>query len=213
MKNEYYPFVNLSLPYAYDALEPFIDEKTMMLHHDRHLQAYIDNLNDVLKRHPGLQGLSLIQLLTSAPWLPEKLQTDVRRNAGGVFNHRFYFDLLKNPSEGCPSGMLGQAVDSRFGGCEKLKEELKKAALSVFGSGYAWLVSDYGALEIITTPNQDCPIEKGLYPVLAADVWEHAYYLKHYNDRSDYLDDLFDIINWQQAEKNYQRSMGGVGWN
>ncbi len=203
MENEYYPFVNLPLPYGYDALEPYIDEKTMMLHHDKHLQTYINNLNDVLKNNPGLQKLSLKELIRSSSCLPQNIKNTVRNNAGGVYNHRLYFDLLKNPSEKRPSGMLAAAIDRDFGSYGMFAEEFKKAALSVFGSGYAWLVYACGKLKIVTTPNQDSPVCHHLCPILTIDVWEHAYYLKHYNVRTDYIVDWFNIINWDKAEKNY----------
>lgn len=202
MENEYYPYINLPLHYPYNAMEPFIDEKTMMLHHDRHLQTYINNLNDILKDHPRLQQMSLEQMIRNSSRLPKDIQNGIRNNAGGVYNHRFFFDLLKNPAEEAPQGNLLPAIDRSFGSYEEFRNEFKKAALSVFGSGYAWLVYDHGKLRIITTPNQNSPIEQGLCPILAIDVWEHAYYLKHYNVRSDYIDDWFRVINWEQAERN-----------
>lgn len=209
MDHNHYPFVNLPLPYEYDALEPFIDGKTMRLHHDRHLQAYINNLNDALKENPLLQKLSLKQLICSSSRLPWELQATIRNNAGGVFNHRFFFDGLTNPADRTPSGNLAQAIVCQFGSFNNFRAAFQKAALSVFGSGYAWLVIDQGALRIITTANQNTPIELNLCPVLTIDVWEHAYYLKHYNVRADYIDDWFHIINWEQAEKNYLAGMPG----
>ena len=208
MNNNHYPFINLPLPYGYDALEPFIDEKTMYLHHDRHLQTYIDNLNAALREHPNLQDLSLTQLIRSAYRLPQPLRTAIRNNAGGVYNHRFFFEGLKNPSDDRPSGELADAIAGSFGSLDAFLELFKKAALSVFGSGYAWLVTDKTKLSIVTTANQNTPIEHGLEPILAIDVWEHAYYLKHYNVRADYIDDWMQIINWKQAEKNYAASIG-----
>ena len=204
MENEYYPFVNLPLPYAYDALEPFIDAKTMMLHHDRHLQTYIDNLNNALKDRPGLQELSLEQLICNASRMHDDVQSTIRNNAGGVYNHRFYFDLLTNPAKREPQGGLRQAIDSNFGGFSEFREAFKKAALSVFGSGYAWLVCDNGTLVIVTTPNQNNPLECGMCPILTIDVWEHAYYLKHYNVRADYIEDWFSVVNWEQAQCNFE---------
>lgn len=208
MNNNHYPFINLPLPYGYDALEPFIDEKTMYLHHDRHLQTYIDNLNAALREHPNLQDLSLTQLIRSAYRLPQPLRTAIRNNAGGVYNHRFFFEGLINPSDDRPSGELADAIAGSFGSFDAFLELFKKAALSVFGSGYAWLVTDKTKLSIVTTANQNTPIEHGLEPILAIDVWEHAYYLKHYNVRADYIDDWMRIINWKQAEKNYAASIG-----
>jgi len=200
--NNTYPFVNLPLPYGYDALEPFIDEKTMHLHHDRHLQTYIDNINAAIKKVPRLKSMPLKQLITYADKLPQPLQNTIRNNAGGVYNHRFYFDQLANPSSGRPSATLLQAINRSFGTFEKFKAELKAAALGVFGSGYAWLVADGKDLKITTTANQDVP--SGCCLLLNIDVWEHAYYLKHYNVRSDYIDDLFEIIDWKKIDDRYR---------
>ena len=207
MENEYYPFVNLPLPYAYDALEPYIDEKTMHLHHDKHLQTYIDNLNKVLDAHPELQSLSLTELLKYLSRMPADVQQPIRNKGGGVYNHRFYFALLTNPSEGEAVGHLGEAITRTFGSFQNFKDQFKQAALSVFGSGYAWLVLNNGRLEIMTTANQNTSIELRLGPILAIDVWEHAYYLKHYNVRADYIDDWFKVVNWEQAELNYFAAM------
>lgn len=203
MKNNFYPFINLPLPYEFNAMEPFIDEKTMCLHHDRHLKTYIDNLNAVLEQKPQLQKFSLEQLIKISAGHNDKLSVSVCRNAGGVYNHRFFFDGLKNPSENFPLCPLTVAIANQFGGFDNFKNEFKAAALSVFGSGYAWLVSDKRQLKIITTKNQDCPISQKLKPILTIDVWEHAYYLKHYNKRADYIDDWFNIINWENANIIY----------
>lgn len=203
MENETYPFTNLPLPYAYNAMEPYIDEKTMRLHHDRHLQTYIDNLNKILEVNPDLQKLSLQELIRSVPRLPYSIQTGILNNAGGVYNHRFYFDILANPTEPRPIGRLAEAIIRDFGSIENFYKEFKAAALSVFGSGYAWLVSYQGSLKIVTTPNQNTTLGMDLCPVINIDVWEHAYYLKHYNVRADYIEDWFQIINWERAEQNY----------
>ena len=203
MTGDSYPFVNLPLPDPYDALEPFIDAKTMELHHNRHLQTYINNLNKVLKDRPQLQHMTLEQLIRSVPFMRGELQMSVRNNAGGVWNHRFFFEELGRPPTGQPIGRLAGAIDRRFGSYNAFREEFRKAALGVFGSGYAWLVAERGWLRILTLPNQDSPVRQCLCPILAADVWEHAYYLKHYNDRSGYIDDWFQVIDWERAEKNY----------
>lgn len=203
-QNDHYIFVNEPLPYPFDAMEPFIDIKTMELHHDRHLQAYTDNLNAALKGYPTLQKASLEQLIRMAGRLPKPLGTQIGHNAGGVYNHRFFFAELKNPGGGQPSGELMTAITSAFGGFTDFVGELEAAALSVFGSGYAWLVSDgNGRLRIITTANQDTPLTKRLHPILNVDVWEHAYYLKHYNKRADYFDDWLSVIDWEKAELAY----------
>lgn len=213
MENNYYPFVNLPLPYDYDSIEPYIDTKTMELHHDRHLQTYIDNLNSILKENPRLQKFSLEQLIKMSCKLPANVQIAVRNNAGGVYNHRFYFDGLANPAQKEPVGMLANEINRQFGGYEKFKASLKKAALSVFGSGYAWLVQNRGKLSIVTTPNQNNPMEQGLCPILNIDVWEHAYYLKHYNVRADYIDNWFEVVNWKKAEDNFVRCLSMQCWS
>lgn len=205
MENNHYPFVNLPLPYDYDALEPFIDTQTMHLHHDRHLQTYIDNLNKTLADYPNLQNMTLEELIQNADKLPCSIQKTIRNNAGGVYNHRFYFNMLTNPSSEFPEGKLRKAIYEAFENYPRFKDLFKQAALSVFGSGYAWLISDKGKVRIITTANQNTPIEYGLTPILAIDVWEHAYYLKHYNKRADYIDNWFQIINWEKAEHNYTK--------
>lgn len=203
MKNEYYPFINLPLPYDYDALEPWIDTKTMHLHHDRHLQTYIDNLNKALESYPPLQTNSLRNLLKNLPLLPENIKQSIRNNGGGVFNHRFYFDLMAPPSTSYSRGQLRAAIMRTYGNEWQFKKSFKDAALSVFGSGYTWLVLDRGNLKIMTTSNQNTPLEYELEPILTIDFWEHAYYLKHYNQRSQYIDNWFQVLNWQQAEENF----------
>ncbi len=209
--NDHYKFINTPLPYGYNALEPYIDEKTMYLHHDKHLQTYIDNLNTTLDKYPEYQSWTLEQLIINVPCLPDEIQTAVKNNGGGVFNHRFYFSGLARPSSSEPVGVLSQAVENEFGGYPAFQNQLKTAALSVFGSGYAWLVVNAaGKLSIITTQNQDTPLEMGLFPILNIDVWEHAYYLKHYNVRADYIDDWFHVINWNHANRNYRRCFNMV---
>lgn len=210
MKNNNYPFINSPLPYAYDALEPFIDEKTMHLHHDKHLQTYIDNLNAILKDNPHLQKQSLEQLIHNSSRMPKRLQTPVRNNAGGVYNHRFFFSGLTLSGGGTPCGALSNAITKQFGNFDSLKTEFKKAALSVFGSGYTWLICSRNNLKLVTTPNQNSPIEQGCCAILTLDVWEHAYYLNHYNLRTHYIDDWFNVIDWEQANQNYMNYLFSV---
>ena len=205
MENRYYPFVNTPLPYGYAALEPFIDEKTMHLHHDRHLQTYIDNLNAVLRGQPQLQQLSLEQLIQASGRLPTRLRDPIRRNAGGVYNHRFFFNGMAPASGGEPYGRLGDRLRRQFGSIDRFWMAFNREAMAVFGSGYAWLVRDRDRLKILSTPNQDSPVEQGYCPILTVDVWEHAYYLKHYNRRADYLTDFRPVVNWDQAEQNFMR--------
>lgn len=202
--SEYYKFENTPLPYSHRALEPYIDARTMELHHDKHLQAYIDNLNNILSENPRYQELSLTQLLYNADKLPRNIRTDVKNNAGGVYNHQFFFNGMKNSEVKVPTGTLAKSIDKTYGSFSEFKEEFKKEALGVFGSGYTWLVVGRNyKLKIINTLNQDTPIPQNLSPILNLDVWEHAFYLKHYNRRADYIDDWFNVINWERANGNY----------
>lgn len=194
---ETYPFRLPELPYAYHALEPFIDQRTMYFHHDKHLKTYIDNLNKALEAYPEYQTWTLEELLTRLSELPEELRTPVRNNGGGVYNHEMYFHLM------APAGQpFSTEVAEAFGGEDNWKRQMKAAALGQFGSGFVWLVRDTtGAMKIIALPNQDNPLTIGLQPILPLDVWEHAYYLKHQNLRSDYIDDWFHVINWNAVEQ------------
>ncbi len=202
--NSHYPFINTPLPYAYNGLEPYIDEKTMMLHHDRHLQTYIDNLNSALREHTQFHSWSLEQLIFYASSLPEAIRTQVKNNAGGVYNHRFFFEGMTDHSSAVPEGTLKEALNRQFGSFGDFKQKFKEAAMSVFGSGYAWLAVDgTGALRILTSADQDTLLALGMCPVLNLDVWEHAYYLKHYNMRAGYVDDWFPVVNWRKAEERY----------
>lgn len=201
--NSCYPFVNTPLPYAYDALEPYIDEKTMHLHHDRHLQTYIDNLNAFLEENPSLQKFSLEELLSMWRRLPCHLQAPLRHNAGGVFNHRFYFDSMTAPGTPRSAPVLFEAMNRQFGSQENFRAQFRDAALSVFGSGYAWLLLDRGCLKIVTSENQNTPPLYSRTLLLNIDVWEHAYYLKHYNLRAAYIEDWFHVVNWEKAEERF----------
>ena len=230
--NNYYPFINTPLPYSYDALEPFIDEKTMHLHHDRHLQTYIDNLNGFLEENPSLQEYPLEDLLVIWRRLPCHLQAPLRNNAGGVYNHRFYFNGMKAcrrpdsprtdcsglPADGCglhpqsgSSSRLFREMSRQFGSPENFRSQFKDAALSVFGSGYAWLVSDSGTLRIVTSSNQNTPIVHFRTLILNIDVWEHAYYLRHYNLRAAYIDDWFRVVDWEKAAERFGAGHPGCG--
>ncbi len=200
---ETYPFRLHELPYAYHALEPFIDQRTMYFHHDKHLKTYIDNLNKALESYPEYQTWTLEELLTRLSELPEELRTPVRNNGGGVYNHEMYFHLM------APAGQpFSTEVAEAFGGEDNWKRQMKAAALGQFGSGFVWLVRDTtGALKIIALPNQDNPLTIGLQPILPLDVWEHAYYLKHQNLRSDYIDDWFHVINWNAVEQRLKDNL------
>lgn len=195
------PFENTPLPYAFDALEPYIDARTMEIHHDRHLQAYIDGLNRAIAPFPALQNCTAARLaVLNAPAL-RCIRPALCRNAGGVFNHRFYFaGMTPDGSRRLPCGALQAAVLQTFGTQAAFEDALTKAALGVFGSGYVWLVRDVaGRPRIITTANQDTPMARGLRPLLCCDVWEHAYYLKHQNRRADYAADWLRVADWARA--------------
>ena len=195
------PFENSPLPYAFDALEPYIDARTMEIHHDRHLQAYIDGLNRAIAPFPALQNCTAARLaVLNAPAL-RCIRPALCRNAGGVFNHRFYFaGMTPDGSRRLPCGALQAAVLQTFGTQASFEDAFTKAALGVFGSGYVWLVRDVaGRPRIITTANQDTPMARGLRPLLCCDVWEHAYYLKHQNRRADYAADWLRVADWARA--------------
>jgi superoxide dismutase, Fe-Mn family len=194
-----------SLTYPFDALEPHIDAKTMEIHHDKHHQAYITNANKALEGHPDLAAKPVDELLADINKVPESIRTALRNNAGGHSNHTFFWKIIGPKSGGTPKGKLAEAINSTFGGFDKFKEELEKAGVGRFGSGWAWLVvNKEGKLQITSTANQDSPIMDGLKPVLGVDVWEHAYYLKYQNRRPDYLKAWWNVVNWDQAEKNFE---------
>lgn len=202
---ETYPFKLKPLPYDYDALEPYIDRETMHFHHDKHHQTYVDNLNKTLENYPELHKKTLVELLQNLEVLPEEIQTAVRNNGGGVLNHNLYFDGMTPASTKAPEGKLAEAINQAFGSFENFKETFKKAALGRFGSGWVWLVSDEnGNLKIISTPNQDVPMNLKVNPILEIDVWEHAYYLKYQNRRAEYIDNWFNVIDWKKAEEIYK---------
>ena len=211
MKAETYPFVARPLPYEYDALTPVIDAETLHFHHDKHYKTYIDNLNSTLADYPELQKLSLEELLNNIDSLPAQIQTAVRNNGGGVYNHELYFDGMKSPMGQEPDGALAEAIDRDFGSYKQWKEQMKQAAVSKFGSGWAWLVTDdNGRLSIVQTSNQDVPDLEKYTPILLVDIWEHAYYLQYQNRRPDYVEGWFDLINWRKAGRRYEEAVSAV---
>ncbi|MEG2096576.1 MAG: superoxide dismutase [Pseudoflavonifractor sp.] len=200
-----YPFTLPALPYGYDALAPAISPETLQFHHDKHFATYVDNLNKALEDCTDCQAKTLDQLLTHLDAVPEPKRTALRNNGGGVYNHGLYFDCMAPADGGKPEGSLAAAIDAAFGSFDGFKTQLKAAALGQFGSGYAFLVSDSaGAVSIVKTANQDCPLSQGLYPLLCMDVWEHAYYLDHQNRRAEYADQWLDLINWSYVRKRYE---------
>ncbi len=205
MQAETYPFVVKPLPYEYDELMPVLDEETLHYHHDKHYKTYVDNLNRALADYPELQKMSLRELLTHIETLPSGVRTAVQNNGGGVYNHELYFDGMKGVAGQEPSGELADAIDRDFGSYKQWKEQMKQAAVSRFGSGWAWLVSDAaGQLSIVQTANQDVPDLEEYTPLFLVDVWEHAYYLQYQNRRADYVEGWFDLINWRKAARRYE---------
>ena len=207
MNNQKYKFTLPALSFSYDALNPYISEETLKFHYDKHFQTYTDNLNKALENHPEFQSWSLEKLVCDYNKLPENIKNAVRNNAGGVYNHYLYFDLMTPSSTKKPMGRIEEAINKRFGSYDIFKQEMKSVALNTFGSGWAWLVKDeVGNLEIISTQNQDTPFTLNLYPILLVDVWEHAYYLQYQNRRAEYLDNWFNVIDWEKIEKNFNKS-------
>jgi Fe-Mn family superoxide dismutase len=193
------------LPYGYDALEPNIDARTMEIHHTKHHQGYVNNLNAAIEKAPELQNKSLDELLKNLSAVPEKVRTAVRNNAGGHWNHSMFWAIMAPNAGGEPNGALANAIGKAFGDFSKFKEQFNAAASGRFGSGWAWLVTDpSGALTIESTPNQDNPIMDGRYPIVGVDVWEHAYYLKYQNRRADYLSAWWNTVNWPEVAKRYE---------
>ena len=197
------PFTLPPLPYAYDALEPNFDAVTMHLHHDKHHQAYVNNLNIAVAAHPELAGKSLEDLMVNLNSLPEGARTAVRNQGGGHANHSFWWPTL-GKGGAAPSGELAKAIDAKFGSLSTFQDKLTAAAMSVFGSGWAWLVQlPDGSVAIETTPNQDSPLTQGHKPLLTVDVWEHAYYLKYQNRRADYVKAFFSVVNWDYVSGRF----------
>lgn len=193
-----------ALPYANDALEPHIDAKTMEIHHDRHHNAYVTNLNAALDKHPALHDKSLNDLIADLNSLPEDIRTAVRNNGGGHANHSLFWEVIGPNAGGAPTGALAAAIESELGGFEKFKADFAAAATTRFGSGWAFLAVDKaGKLKVYSLPNQDSPIMEGETPVLGLDVWEHAYYLNYQNKRPDYIAAFWNVVNWAEVGKRY----------
>jgi len=194
------------LPYAYDALEPYIDARTMEIHHSKHHQAYITNLNAAIKDNAGLNSLGVEQLVSNLNQVPENIRTVVRNHGGGHANHSFFWAMLKK--DVAPAGPVVDAINKKFGSFDSFKDGFSSAAVKLFGSGWAWLVVDNGELDIVATPNQDNPLSGGKVPILGVDVWEHAYYLLYQNRRPDYVAAFFNVINWDKVNEKYSSALG-----
>jgi superoxide dismutase, Fe-Mn family len=196
-----------ALPYAYNALEPFIDEQTMHLHYDKHHAAYVTKLNGAIEKHPELSGKSAEELIRNLNTLPEDIRGVVRNNGGGHVNHTMFWQIMGPSKGGAPSGAIGDAINKTFGSFDAFKEKFEASGVNQFGSGWAWLVrTKAGAFEVKSTPNQDNPMMNGEFPVFGNDVWEHAYYLKYQNRRPDYLKAWWNVINWDEINKRLSQA-------
>ncbi|MFH1682861.1 MAG: superoxide dismutase [Candidatus Woesearchaeota archaeon] len=189
------------LPYVYDALEPYIDEETMHIHHDKHHQAYFDKFLAAIANHQELKNKDVKEILANLDQVPKEIRQAVINHGGGYYHHSFFWSILKKdiPFQ----GEIAQAIEKRWGSLEEFKEEFSKAALTVFGSGWAWLVLNKDKLEIVQTKNQDSPLSEGKVPLLSLDVWEHSYYLKYQNKRAEYIQAFWNVVNWEQVDKYY----------
>ena len=191
------------LPYAFDALEPHIDATTMQIHHGKHHQTYVNNLNAAIEKAPELAGKSLDDLMSGIDKVPEAVRTAVRNNGGGHWNHSLFWEIM-SPSGGEPTGTLADALQDSFGGLARFKEQWATAGTGRFGSGWVWLLNDGGKLSIMSTPNQDNPLMEGKTPILGVDVWEHAYYLKYQNRRPDYIAAWWNVVNWDEVSRRFE---------
>jgi len=194
------------LPYDFAALEPHIDAKTMEIHHGKHHQAYVNNLNAAIEKAPELASKSLDDLMRNVATVPESVRTAVRNNGGGHWNHSMFWQIMAPKAGGEPSGNLGNAIRTAFGDFAKFREQFSAAGVGRFGSGWAWLINNGGKLSITSTPNQDNPLMEGQRAIVGIDVWEHAYYLKYQNRRPDYITAWWNVVNWKEVEKRFSQS-------
>ena len=202
------PFKLPPLPYAFDALEPHLDARTMEIHHDKHHATYVANLNKAVADHEDLAKKSVEELIRDLGGVPEKIRAVVRNSGGGHANHTLFWQMMSKGGGGEPKGELGRALEKKFGGFDKFKEEFTAAATKVFGSGWAWLTLEGKDLKIESTPNQDSPLTAGRTPLLGLDVWEHAYYLKYQNRRVEYIAAFYNVVNWDFVAERFQKAMG-----
>lgn len=196
------------LPYAFDALEPYIDAQTMEIHHGKHHAAYVSNLNAAIEKHPELNGKSLEDLVGNLNQVPEDIRTAVRNNGGGHFNHSLFWQIMGPNKGGEPGGELAEAISSAFGSFTSFKDTFTNAAMTRFGSGWAWLGIQNGRLAVISMPNQDVPMMEGMTPILGIDVWEHAYYLKYQNRRAEYVSAWWNVVNWDEVAQRFNKAKG-----
>ncbi len=205
-----YPYTLPQLPYNYDALEPYIDQKTMEIHHTKHHQAYVNNLNSALEKYPEFQNLELEEILKNLNQLPEEIRTTVRNNGGGHYNHSLFWEIMRAGKENnLPEGEIAEALKETFGSFENFKNLFSEVCLKHFGSGWGWLVLDKeGKLKVYSLLNQDNPLMNGDLPIMGLDVWEHAYYLKYQNRRADYIQNWWYVVNWEKVNENYLKFLG-----
>ncbi len=194
------------LQYEYDALAPFISADIQQLHHSKHHQAYVDNLNKALEKYPDWQEKSIEEIIMSLDELPEDIKTMVRNNGGGHFNHSMFWEMMAPKKDQKPSGTLLDKIQKSFGDMEEFKKQFSESATKVFGSGWEWLVIDGNELKLMSTPNQDSPLSQGKTPILGLDVWEHAYYLQYYNKRADYIEAWWNVVNWEEVAKRLDQA-------
>lgn len=202
-------FTLADLPYAYNALEPYIDERTMQIHHDKHHAAYVKNVNDALSGQSTLLETPIESLIADLSKVPEAIRTTVRNNGGGHYNHTLFWEVMSPNANGAQrkaEGAVARAIDASFGSFEKFQELFAQAGMGRFGSGWVWLVKDKERLAIVDTPNQDSPLMEGRLPILGLDVWEHAYYLKYQNMRADYIKSWWNVVNWQEVERRFTQA-------
>jgi superoxide dismutase, Fe-Mn family len=192
-----------ALPYAYEALEPYIDSQTMHLHHDKHHQAYVDNFKAALEKAPELKDKNPEDILRNISAVPEAVRTAVQNNGGGHVNHSMFWAIMGPNAGGAPTGAIGDAITKTFGDFAQFQEKFNDAGVKRFGSGWAWLIQGKSGLEIISTANQDSPLMQGQYPIMGNDVWEHAYYLKYQNRRAEYLKAWWNVVNWNEVNKRF----------
>lgn len=200
------PFKLPPLPYPYDALKDYIDEETMRFHHDKHHAAYVKNLNTAINKYPELTRKSIEELIININTVPQDIRETVRNNGGGHLNHSMFWEIMSPQGGGTPKGELAKAIEQEFGSFEKFQAAFNEAGSKRFGSGWAWLVLEQGKLKVISTPNQDSPLMMGMSPIMGNDVWEHAYYLKYRNDRGKYLQQWWNVVNWDEVNQRYLKA-------
>jgi Fe-Mn family superoxide dismutase len=195
-----------ALPYSYDALEPFISSNIQHLHHDKHHQTYVDNLNKAVQKYPEWESRTIEDIIKNYQQAPEDIRTVLRNHGGGHYNHSMFWQMMSQKKDQMPEGNLVDRINEQFGNYETFKKQFSEQAVKVFGSGWEWLVLDNGKLALMSTPNQDSPLTQGKIPLLGIDVWEHAYYLQYYNKRPDYVDAWWHVANWEEANRRFQEA-------